>query len=201
VIWLLVPAAYLVGSVQWGLYMVRWTKRIDVRTVGSGKTGTTNVLRTAGKSAAIVVLLMDALKGLAMVLVARLLSDDVWLHAAVATAAVAGHIWPVLAGFKGGRGIATGLGATFGLGWLGAALGVCVFIPLVALTRYVSLGSVLGVAAVIVSFAALMVWSNVPPAYFLYTAIAGGTIIVMHKDNIRRLLAGTERRIGQRVGE
>lgn len=199
--WVLVPIAYLIGSVQWGLYIVRWTKRIDVRTVGSGKTGTTNVLRTAGKGAAVLVLLMDALKGLTMVVVARMLSDDVWLHAAVATAAVAGHVWPVLAGFKGGRGIATGLGATLGLGWLGATLGLCVFIPLVIVTRYVSLGSVLGVATVIATYAALTVWSDVPLAYFVYTACAGGLIIAMHKDNIRRLLAGTERRLGQRVGE
>ena len=199
--WLLVPVAYLVGSVQWGLYVVRWTKRIDIRTVGSGKTGTTNVLRTAGKGAAVLVLAMDAAKGLAMVVVARLLSDDPWVHAAVATAAVAGHIWPVLAGFKGGRGIATGLGATAGLGWLGPAIGLCVFIPLVALTRYVSLGSVLGVATVIASYGVLTAWADVPVAYFIYTAVTGGLIIVMHRDNIRRLLAGTERRIGRRVVE
>ncbi len=197
--WLLVPVAYLIGSVQWGLYVVLWTKRVDIRTVGSGKTGMTNVLRTSGKAAAITVLLADAAKGFGAVMLARVVSDDASLHAAVGTAVIAGHIWPVLAGFKGGRGIATGLGTISALGVLAPLVGLAIFIPVVAVTRYVSLGSVLGVSAVIVLFAVRMTFFDLHMAYFLFTLGAGGLIIVMHRDNIRRLLAGTERRIAKPV--
>jgi acyl phosphate:glycerol-3-phosphate acyltransferase len=195
--WLLVPIAYLVGSVQWGLYVVLWTKRVDIRTLGSGKTGTTNVLRASGKGAAITVLLADFAKGLGAVLLSRVVSDDPVLHAMVGTAVIAGHIWPVLAGFKGGRGIATGLGTVSALGPLGPLLGLAVFIPVVAATRYVSLGSVMSVALVIVLYGVRALFFDVHVAYFLFTLGAGGLIIVMHRDNIKRLLAGTERRVGK----
>lgn len=195
--WLLVPAAYLIGSVQWGLYVVRITKRIDVRTVGSGKTGTTNVLRSAGRSAAVLVLVGDAAKGLSVALAARAISDDTALHAAAAAAVIVGHIFPVLAGFKGGRGIATGLGTIAGLGVWGPAIGLLVFIPVVAVTRYVSLGSVLGVATTMVVFAAQTIWFGGPVPYLLFVASCGTLIIAMHRGNIERLIAGKERRIGQ----
>ena len=195
--WLLLPAAYLIGSVQWGLYVVRITKRIDVRTVGSGKTGTTNVLRSAGRSAAIIVLAGDAGKGLLVALVARAISDDTALHAVAAAAVIVGHIFPVLAGFKGGRGIATGLGTIAGLGVWGPVIGLLVFIPVVAVTRYVSLGSVLGVATTMVFFTAQTIWFGGPVPYFLFVASCGTLIIAMHRGNIQRLIAGKERRIGQ----
>ncbi len=195
--WLLVPAAYLIGSVQWGLYVVRWTKRVDIRTVGSGKTGTTNVLRTSGKGAAVTVLLADAAKGFIAVALARVLSDDPVIHATVGTAVITGHIWPVLAGFKGGRGIATGLGTISAFAMVAPVVGLGVFIPVVAVTRYVSLGSVLGVSAVILLFGIRAVFFDLHLAYFLFTLGAGGLIIVMHRDNIKRLVAGTERRIGK----
>lgn len=197
--WLLVPIAYLIGSVQWGLYVVMLTKRVDIRTVGSGKTGTTNVLRASGKVAAVTVLLADAAKGFGAVALARVISDEPILHALVGTGVIAGHIWPVLAGFKGGRGIATGLGTISAL-WLWAPIvGLGTFIPVVAATRYVSLGSVLSVSAVIVVFGVRTLFFDLHLAYFLFTLGAGGLIIVMHRDNMRRLIAGTERRLGKRV--
>lgn len=195
--WLIVPVAYLVGSVQWGLYVVLWTKRVDIRTLGSGKTGTTNVLRTSGKGAAVTVLLADFAKGLGAVLLSRGISEDPVLHAMVGTAVIAGHIWPVLAGFKGGRGIATGLGTVSALGPLGPLVGLAIFIPLVAATRYVSLGSVVSVAAVIVLYGVRASFFDLHIAYFIFTLGAGGLILVMHRDNIKRLLAGTERRMGK----
>ena len=198
--WALVPVGYLVGSVQWGLYVVLLTKRVDVRTVGSGKTGTTNVLRTSGKGAAVVVLLADAAKGLGMVLLARALSDDPVLYAAVSAAVIVGHIWPVLAGFKGGRGIATGLGTISGLEPWAFVVGLATFIPIVAVTRYVSLGSVLSVAAVMVLIVVRWRAGDVPLAVLVYVLGCGSLIIGMHRDNIKRLFAGTEHRIGQRVG-
>lgn len=195
--WLVVPIAYLVGSVQWGLYVVRWTKRVDVRTLGSGKTGTTNVLRASGKGAAITVLLADFAKGLGAVLLSMVVSNDPVLHAMVGAGVIAGHIWPVLAGFKGGRGIATGLGTVSALGPLGPLFGLAVFIPLVAATRYVSLGSIVSVMAVIVLYGVRVFFFDFPVAYFIFTLGAGGLIIVMHRDNMKRLLAGTERRMGK----
>ncbi|MDA1035354.1 MAG: glycerol-3-phosphate 1-O-acyltransferase PlsY [Chloroflexi bacterium] len=197
--WLLVPVAYLVGSVQWGLYVVKLTKRVDIRTVGSGKTGTTNVLRSAGKTAAIVVLLADAGKGLSVALLAQAISDEPALHAAASAAVIAGHIFPVLAGFRGGRGIATGFGTIVGFGVWGPVIGLLVFIPVVAITRYVSLGSVVGVLTTIVVFAAQTIWFDLPIAYAVYVLGAGSLIIGMHRDNIKRLIAGTERRIGQPI--
>ena len=195
--WLLVPVAYLIGSVQWGLYVVKLTKRIDVRTVGSGKTGTTNVLRSAGKTAAVVVLLADAAKGLSVALVAKAVSDDSAFHAAATAAVIIGHIFPVLAGFKGGRGIATGFGTIVGLGIWGPLIGLLVFIPVVAITRYVSLGSVLGVFTIMVVFATQTIWFDGPVAYLVYVLGCGSLLIGMHRDNIKRLIAGSERRIGQ----
>ena len=142
--WLLVPAAYLLGSVQPGLVVVRLAQRRDVREVGSGKTGMTNVLRTAGKRAAALVFALDVAKGALPVLAVASVSGDARVEAAAAAAVLIGHIFPVFAGFRGGRGVATGVGAAMALlPWAGVA-GVAVFAPVVLLTRYVSLGSVLG---------------------------------------------------------
>jgi len=196
--WILVPVAYLFGSVQWGLYVVKLTKRIDVRTVGSGKTGTTNVLRSAGKAAAIVVLLADALKGVSIALLAQVISGDPALHAAAAAAVIIGHIFPVLAKFRGGRGIATGLGTLIGMGLWIPASGLLVFIPVVAITRYVSLGSVLGVTTAVALIAVQTMWFDGPVAYLAHGLGSGSLIIGMHRENIKRLISGSEHRIGQR---
>ena len=198
--WLLVPAAYLLGSVQPGLLLVRLVMRRDVREVGSGKTGMTNVMRAAGKKAAALVFVLDVAKGVLPVLVAASISDDAWLEAATATVVVVGHVFPVFAGFRGGRGVATGVGAASALlPWAGIA-GI-VFVPVVLLTRYVSLGSILGVAAVFAGFVVAMVSYDLPTPHFVFALIIGPLIIGMHRDNIVRLLRGTERRIGQREEE
>ncbi len=198
--WLLVPAAYLLGSVQPGLLLVRLVMRRDVREVGSGKTGMTNVMRAAGKKAAALVFVLDVAKGVLPVLVAASVSDDAWLEAATATIVVVGHVFPVFAGFRGGRGVATGVGAASALlPWAGVA-GI-VFVPVVLLTRYVSLGSILGVAAVFAGFVVAMVSYDLPTPHFAFALIIGPLIVGMHRDNIVRLLRGTERRIGQREEE
>lgn len=199
--WLLVPAAYFLGSVQPGLLIVRLLLRRDVREVGSGKTGMTNVMRTAGKKAAALVFVLDVAKGVAPVLVAASVSDDAWVEAATAVAVVLGHVFPVFAGFRGGRGVATGVGAASALlPWAGA-VGIVLFIPVVLLTRYVSLGSVLGVAAVFAGFVVEAVVYDLPTAHLVFALIVGPLIVGMHRDNIVRLLRGTERRIGQREEE
>lgn len=198
-IWLLVFAGYLAGSIPFGLLLVLLVRGVDVRKYGSGKTGMTNVLRTAGKPVAALVLLADTGKGVGMALAARLLTDDPWLHAATAAAVIVGHVWPVFAGFRGGRGIAPGLGAAAVLAPWATLAGVAVFIPVVALTRFVSLGSVLGVAATVAGFVAFAAFSDIPWPYVAFAGGCGGLIIAVHTDNIRRLLNGTERRIGQAI--
>ena len=199
--WLLVPAAYLLGSVQPGLLLVRLLLRRDVREVGSGKTGMTNVMRTAGKKAAALVFVLDVAKGVAPVLVAASVCGDAWVEAATATAVVVGHVFPVFAGFRGGRGVATGVGAASALlPWAGIA-GIVVFVPVVLLTRYVSLGSVTGVGTVFAGFVVAMVAYDLPVAHIVFALITGPLIIAMHRDNIFRLIRGTERRIGQREEE
>ncbi len=199
--WLLVPAAYLLGSVQPGLLLVRLVTRRDVRELGSGKTGMTNVMRAAGKKAAALVFVLDVAKGVLPVLVAAEVSGDAWLEAATAVAVVLGHVFPVFAGFRGGRGVATGLGtASALLPWAGVA-GIVVFVPAVLLTRYVSLGSIVGVATVFAGFVVAMVAYELPTPHIVYALITGPLIIGMHRDNIVRLLRGTERRIGQREEE
>ncbi|MDE2766190.1 MAG: glycerol-3-phosphate 1-O-acyltransferase PlsY [Chloroflexota bacterium] len=195
--WWLVPLAYGAGSVQWGLLAVRALRGIDVRQYGSGKTGVTNVLRTAGRLPAAFVLLADAGKGVAMVLVARALSADPWLHSLVALAVLVGHVWPVFARFRGGRGIAPGVGTAASLNPWMALVGLGVFLPVVALTRYVSLGSVLSAAAVAAAFGGLAA-AGAAPAPHLWYALAGSALIFWaHRDNLQRLLNGTERKLGQ----
>ena len=193
------PAAYLLGSVQPGLIVVKLTMRLDVRTLGSGGTGMTNVLRTAGKRAAAVVFLADAGKGLAAVLTARALTDDPSVHAAAATAVLVGHVWPVFAGFRGGRGIATGVATTLGLDPWAALAGVGTFLPVLGASRYVSLASVVSVLAAVVAFAVRAALFDAPAAYLGYFVAGAVLIIAMHRDNIRRLLRGEERRLGGRV--
>ena len=197
-VWLLVPLGYLAGSVPWGLIVVRLARRTDIRSLGSGRTGVTNVLRVAGKRAAAAVLLADVGKGLALVVAARLLTDDAWVHAATAAAVIVGHIWPVLAGFRGGRGIATALGAAGALEPWAVVLGFGTFLPLVALTRYVSLGSLLGVLVAVATFAVRTVVFGAPAAYLWFAVACGALIIAVHRDNIARLVRGVERRIGER---
>jgi glycerol-3-phosphate acyltransferase PlsY len=197
--WILVPVAYLAGSLPWGLYVVQITKRVDVRTVGSGKIGATNVLRTAGKTAAAIVFLADIAKGTGLAILARVLTDDDAIHAAVAGAVVVGHIWPVLAGFRGGRGISTGLGALTGIDpWAGLA-GLGVFAPIVGGTRFVSLGSVVGVLVAVGALVARAMLFEAPWAYAIFGLTAGSLIVWTHRDNIVRLAKGKERRIGQRA--
>ena len=177
--------------------MVRPMRDVDVRTVGSGGTGVTNVLRAAGKRAAAAVFVADGGKGLAIAIAARLLSDDANLHALAAAAVIAGHVWPVLARFRGGRGMATGFGAALGLDLWPGVVGLAGFVPVVALARYVALGSVVAVLLGVGAFAIRAAFFGAPLAYVWFAIAGGALIIAMHRENIRRLLRGQERRLGQ----
>lgn len=185
---------YLLGSVPTGL-LVGWAFGVDVRKVGSGNIGMANVLRAAGKWAAALTMIGDMLKGLIPVIIARNFTDNAWVLAAVALAAVIGHCWPVFLGFRGGKGVATGAGTSIGLAPL---VGLSLFAfwwIVVLLSRYTSLGAI---AVMVVSPFAFWL-SGQPLPYVLYTVIGGALVLWRHRENARALLKGTERKIGQQA--
>ncbi len=188
---------YLLGSLPWGLIVgYVWLGR-DIRESGSGKTGTTNVLRTAGKGPAALVMLLDIAKGAVPALVGRFVFDSNEVAAVGAAAAVVGHVWPVFAGFRGGRGVASTYGGVLGLAPVVSIVFPLIGAALIGTTRYVSVMSVVGVplcAAIVVAGAAggWLDWS-----YAWYCIFATALVEYKHLPNIRRLLSGTEPRIGQ----
>ena len=193
---LVIILAYLIGSIPFGYLIVRMSAGADVRQTGSGGTGATNVSRRAGKLAGIATLLLDALKGAVAVFVAAKWCDQFqlnwmtadWIILGAGVAAIVGHIFPVWLGFRGGKGVATGAGvflmiAPFAV--LGAGV---VFLAVVLITRYVSLGSMVGAATI-----PLFVWLSGLRAPELTGAIVGALLIIFaHRANIGRLIGGTE---------
>ncbi len=192
----LIAGAYLCGSIPMGVLVARLTGGIDPRTVGSGRTGGTNALRALGRRRAMVVVGGDVLKGSVPVLVARAVGAGAAVEAACALVAVAGAIWSVFSGFRSGRGVGTGVGTMLVIQPVAVLLAVPVFVLAILITRYVSLGSLLGSAAIAVVMAAMWAIANGPisGAYPLY-AVAGAALVwLAHADNIERLLHGTERK-------
>ena len=192
---IVVPAAYLIGAIPNGIWVCRLWRGIDIRQYGSGGSGATNVLRTVGKPAAAVVLILDFAKGSVAVLIATWLANDNHLLVALAGAiAVAGHTWPVYVGFKGGKGIATGWGALLVLSPIATAATV-IGIVIAATTRYVSLGSIIGAVAGVSTLVVLAIIDRVPLEYVAFVVPSIAFILFSHTGNIRRLLEGRERRL------
>lgn len=192
-----IATGYLLGSVPFGLVVgYLWLGR-DIRQSGSGKTGTTNVLRTAGKLPAALVVVGDIAKGAVPALIGRFVWDEPGVAAAGAAAAVIGHIWPVFAGFRGGRGVATAFGGVLALTPLVALAFPLMGAVVLLSTRYVSLMSISvpPVAVLIVAVGAALGFEPWP--YVGYVVVAVALIEYMHIPNMRRLLAGTEPKIGQ----
>jgi len=194
--------AYLLGSIPFGYLIVKLTSGADIRETGSGGTGATNVSRKAGKAAGIVTLGLDALKGAAAVLVARWLTDEAgtsWMVAAAAALAVVGHCFPVWLKFKGGKGVATGLGVFLAIAPWAALAALAVFIVVVWRTRYVSLGSIIAAAFLPLWVFLTHTWIE-PVADFapIMTALCAvsAVIIFKHSENIKRLMAGEENKFG-----
>ena len=192
---LLVVAGYLLGSVSFALLLVRWRTGSDIRKVGSGNAGATNVLRAHGKALGIAVAVLDIAKGAAAVLLVRLVTLDPRYAAAAGVAAILGHVFPLYSGFAGGKGVATAVGAFLVLAPLGTLACLAVFVAVVALTRYVSLGSVIAMA--LLPPAAGLI-SRAPRAVVIAAALAAVLIVFKHLENLKRLARGEERKFGAR---
>ena len=185
-------SGYLLGSVPFGIIIGRTLYGIDPRTVGSGNIGTANSMRAFGRTGAVLVLLGDALKGAIPTYVALRLFDDPWITAGVGLATVIGHNWSMFLRFKGGKGVATTFGVVIVLSLLAAVAFGAVWLATAAITRYSSLASMLGSAAV-----PLMMYARGDPLpYVWYGIIALALVLWRHEPNIRRLIAGDELKIG-----
>jgi glycerol-3-phosphate acyltransferase PlsY len=195
-------AAYLLGSIPVGYLLVRIFRRQDIRTVGSGNIGATNVLRSGGKALGAATFILDVCKGALAVLLAAMIAGTVLptvparnVEALAALFAVLGHMFPVWLRFRGGKGVATGFGVFLVAAPWAALSAITVFAIVCAMTRYVSLGSILGAASFPI-FAWFMVNGERPVFFIAVQATVALLIIVKHHPNIRRLLAGNEHRFG-----
>lgn len=193
----LMLVSYLAGSIPVGVLVARAAGGTDPRTIGSGRTGGTNALRALGRKWATVVVVGDLAKGALPVLLARFVTGgtDPLAEVLCAAAAVAGAIWSVFAGFRSGRGVGTGVGTMLVIQPLAVVLAAPVFIGVILLTRYVSLGSLLGSAAMLPVMVLFVLFApGTPSSYVLYAAVGAAFIWLAHSDNIDRLLHGTERK-------
>ena len=188
--------AYLIGCLSWGYMFVNLTMGEDIRDFGSGRTGMSNILRTAGGRAAAVVFVLDAGKGVGSVLLARAAIGVGEAEVVAALVTLTGHNWPVFLRFRGGRGILPGLGGMSVMApWIAAA-GAGLFLVITLSTRYLSLGSIVGTLTVATLSLILMLLAGHSHLYTLYAFVGGAVIIWQHRDNIRRIANRTERRIG-----
>ena len=189
-----VTLAYLVGSVPFAFLLSR-RRGIDLRQVGSGNIGATNVLRTSGVRIAVLAMGLDAIKGALAVVVADRLTNGAGAPVAAGLASVFGHIYPVWLRFRGGKGVATAAGVFAVLTPVALGIASAAFVVAVWVTRYISVGSVVGA----LTLAVVAVASDAPGAIEIGSAIAAVTILHRHRANLGRVAAGTERRVGQRL--
>ena len=190
----LIAGAYLLGSLSAAIILCRLLGLPDPRTQGSGNPGATNVLRFGGKKLAALTLIGDMVKGLIPVLIARAVTADPAILAAVAMAAFLGHLYPVFFGFKGGKGVATAVGVLFGLSWPVALAAILTWVAMAALFRISSLSAL--TASVLAP--AYMFWLDGRTPFITMTAVMSVLLLWRHQANIRRLLAGEEKRIGKK---
>jgi acyl phosphate:glycerol-3-phosphate acyltransferase len=191
----LVVVAYLLGSISFAVLLVRVKTGTDIRAEGSGNAGATNVLRAHGKKLALLVALADVAKGAGAVLLMRLVTADPVWTAAAGVAAVLGHVFPVFYGFRGGKGVATAVGAFLVLAPLALLCCLAVFILVVALTRYVSLGSV--IAMVLLPPVAGLLF-RAPRSVVVAASVTALVVVLKHLGNLKRLALGQERKLGAR---
>ena len=196
---------YLLGAIPFGVIIGKLVRGIDVREHGSGSMGMTNVMRTVGAKAGLIVLILDLLKGSAAVALAWAIfcsepdSTVHWGQMAGGAAAVIGHSWPVYIGFRGGRGISTAFGAILVVSWPIGLICLAAFLLMVAIFRYISLGSISGAIALAVAMVISYTCYSGPIAYLSFALVVAAIVISRHRANIKRLLSKTEPKIGHRV--
>lgn len=195
---IIIIIAYLLGNISTSYIVAKRLAGVDIRTQGSGNAGSTNVLRTLGKKAGALTFVGDVLKGLIAVLIARLIAYGVHMDQSICAyiaviAVVLGHNYPAILGFKGGKGVATSLGSMLGMNPLVALICLVFFIIIVAITKYVSLGSILGIG-----LSPIIMLINHNTKGVLVTLFLTISVAITHKENIKRLINGTERKIGEK---
>lgn len=196
----IIAAGYLIGGIPWGVIIARVTGGPDPRTLGSGRTGGANVARALGPRLALVSGLLDLAKGVLAVLIARVLGAGLEVEILAAVAAIVGHSRSLFLGFGGGRGVAPGYGGLLALQPLVALATLPVFLLVLLVTRYSSLASLTASAASGLVLAAMTALAQLPPVFYVYAIVGPLLIWLFHLDNIQRLLAGTERKVGAPPG-
>ncbi|MBN2909692.1 glycerol-3-phosphate 1-O-acyltransferase PlsY [Polycladomyces sp. WAk] len=191
---LAVLLSYLIGSISFSYVIVRLAKGIDIRQYGSGNAGATNTLRVVGKGPAVLVFLLDGVKGMLAVGLGYWLDGSPAAMILSGLAAIVGHNWPIFLGFRGGKGIATTIGVMAVLTFQAALISGIFAIASIVLTRYVSLGSLIFV----VGLPIMIGWIGYPSPYFTVSLVIALLAVIRHSRNIRSLLAGTERRLGSK---
>lgn len=190
-------AAYLLGAIPTGFIAGKLLRGVDVRELGSGSSGATNVLRSLGLKAGLAVFLIDLGKGAAAAALGQAVLGTPLAAEAAGLSGMIGHNWPVYLRFRGGRGVTPFFGAMLVLSWPVALTGGAVAFAIIGLTRYVSLGSLLGTLVTAAIFALLLTWGRAPLELLAYSAAGGLLILFQHRGNIGRLLAGRESKLGQ----
>jgi len=196
---------YLLGAIPFGVIIGKLVRGIDVREHGSGSMGMTNVMRTVGAKAGLIVLIADVLKGAGAVALAWAIfysepdSTVHWGQMAGGAAAVIGHSWPIYIGFRGGRGISTAFGAIMVVSWQVGLICLAAFLLMVAIFRYISLGSISGAIALVIAMVVFFICYSGPVAYLAFALVVAPIVIFRHRANIERLLSKTEPKIGKRV--
>lgn len=188
--------AYLIGAISFSIILTKIIKKEDIRQYGSGNAGATNTMRVLGKGPAVLVLLLDVLKGIVAIVIAMAFGLPDWAIAVTGLLAIVGHIWPIYYGFRGGKGVATTIGVICMLLLTPGLIAGAIAILLIILTRYVSLGSL--IFSIFTPIIALLFGSH-PISYIVVSAVIGVLAIWKHRANISRLLQGKENKIGSKV--
>lgn len=186
---------YLLGSISFSYLFGKWLKKIDIRNYGSGNAGATNTLRVLGKGPAITVLILDILKGIAAVFISKLIGGEEWVPFVAGLSATIGHNWPIFFNFRGGKGIATTIGVLLVFIPYPALLAGVIAIILIALTRYVSLGSL---TFTVLTPIFLLFFDRYPDSYFYVAIIFALLSIWRHRVNIKKIIQGTENKLGEK---
>lgn len=203
--------AYLLGAIPFGLIISKKMARVDISKVGSGNIGATNVFRVLGLKLGLFTALFDAGKAVASVLLGMAIVSGEslivggWdIHTQVAQViaslmVMVGHNWSVYIGFKGGKGVAAFIGGLLVINWLVALIGLVIGVIVVLITKYVSLGSIMGAIGILFTFVIMTLAGFMEPVYLIYALLAAALIVYQHRSNIVRLQYGTENRIGNKA--